>query len=95
MPGVQTATSKVENSAQVLSVGHIFSNVRPFYERAVSDLDPQRSMHRPVWVTHNSFIEGSHMTKIMASVSLSLSTDYFWWKNYLLPPAWPTRHFVP
>jgi hypothetical protein len=29
-------------------VGHIFSRVRHFYERAVSNLDPQRSMHRPV-----------------------------------------------
>jgi hypothetical protein len=28
--------------------GRIFSHVRPFYERAVHDLDPQRSMHRPV-----------------------------------------------
>ncbi len=27
---------------------HIFSHVRPFYERAVSDLD--RSMHRSLWV---------------------------------------------
>ncbi len=28
--------------------GSIFNRVRPFYERAVSDLDPLRSMHRPV-----------------------------------------------
>ena len=28
--------------------GHIFSHVRPFYERPVSDLD--RSMHRSLWV---------------------------------------------
>jgi hypothetical protein len=28
--------------------GRIFSRVRPFYERAVSDLDPSRYMHRPV-----------------------------------------------
>jgi hypothetical protein len=28
--------------------GRIFSHVRPFYERAVSDLDPKRSMHGPV-----------------------------------------------
>ncbi len=47
---------------------HIFSCVRPFYERAVSNLDPQRSMHLPVQVTHSSFIEGSHTTKNMASV---------------------------
>jgi hypothetical protein len=41
--------------------------VRPFYEQAVSDLD--RSMHISLWVkvAHNSFIEGSHMTKNMAS----------------------------
>jgi hypothetical protein len=40
---------------------------QPFYERAVSYLD--RSMHRSLWVyvTHNSFIEGSHTTKNMAS----------------------------
>jgi len=39
----------------------------PFYERAVSDLD--RFMHRSLWVlvAHNSFIEGLHMTKNMAS----------------------------
>ncbi len=29
------------------SRGHIFSRVRPFYERALSDLD--RSMHRSLW----------------------------------------------
>ncbi len=42
---------------------HIFSCVRPFYERAVSDLD--RSIHRSLWVqvAHRSFIEGSPMTK--------------------------------
>ncbi len=28
--------------------GRIFSHVQPFYERAVSDLDPKWSMHRPV-----------------------------------------------
>jgi hypothetical protein len=28
--------------------GRIFSHVRPFYERAVSNLD--RSMHRSLWV---------------------------------------------
>ncbi len=47
--------------------GHIFSHVRPFYERAVSNHD--RSMHRFLWVyvIHSSFIEGSHMTKNTAS----------------------------
>jgi hypothetical protein len=53
--------------------GCIFSHVWPFYEQAVSDLDPKRSMNRPVWVTHRSFIEGSHTTKNTASV-LSLVT---------------------
>jgi hypothetical protein len=45
-------------------------NERPYYSScgtllwmAVSDLDPKRSMHRPVQVTHSSFIEGSHTTK--------------------------------
>ncbi len=33
----------------------------------MSDLDPKIYMHRPVWVTHNSFIEGSHMAKNMGS----------------------------
>ncbi len=47
--------------------GRNFSHVRPFDERAVSDLD--RSMHRSLWalVTHSSFIEGSHTTKNTAS----------------------------
>jgi hypothetical protein len=47
--------------------GHIFSYVQPFCKRAVSDLD--RSMNRSIWVYvgHNSFIEGSHMTKNTAS----------------------------
>ncbi len=31
-----------------VSWGYIFSHVRPLYERAVNDLDPWRSMHRPV-----------------------------------------------
>jgi hypothetical protein len=44
--------------------------VRPFYERAVSDQYPQRSMHRTVYVAHSSFIEGSYMTKNTASVFL-------------------------
>jgi amino acid transporter len=35
------------NVSQSLT-GHIFSCVRPFYERAVSDLD--RSMNRSLWV---------------------------------------------
>ncbi len=35
----------------------------------MSNLD--RSMHKSLWVkvTHNSFIEGSHMTKNMAAVT--------------------------
>jgi hypothetical protein len=41
--------------------------VRPFYENAVSDLDPLRSMHRPVWVAHSLLIEGSPTTKNTAS----------------------------
>jgi len=51
-PGIQKTTR-----------GRILSRVRPFYERAVSDLD--RSMHRSLWVyvAHSSFIEGSHTTK--------------------------------
>jgi hypothetical protein len=42
--------------------------VRPFYERAMSDLN--RSIHRSfgVQAANSSFIEGSHMTKNMASV---------------------------
>ncbi len=31
-----------------LTRGHIFSCVRPFYERVVSDLD--KSMHRSLWI---------------------------------------------
>ncbi len=46
-----------------LSSGCIFSRVQPFYERAVRDVYPQRSMHRPVQVADSSFIEGSHTTK--------------------------------
>ncbi len=53
------------------------SHVRPFYERVVSDLGPQRSIHRPVWVAHSSFIEGSHTTKNTASV-LDLLVDPLW-----------------
>jgi hypothetical protein len=47
--------------------GRIFNSVRPFYERAVSNLD--RSMHRSLWayVSHSLFIEGSHTTKNTAS----------------------------
>ncbi len=33
----------------------------------MSDQDPLKSMHRPVQAAHSSFIEGSHMTKNMAS----------------------------
>jgi hypothetical protein len=50
--------------------GCIFSGVRPFYERAVSKLDPERSMHRPVQVTHSSFTGGSHTIKNTASDQL-------------------------
>jgi hypothetical protein len=46
----------------------IFSHEQPFYERAVSDLDPWRYMHRPVKVAHSSVIEWSHTTKNTASV---------------------------
>ncbi len=47
--------------------GRIFSCVRPFNERAVSN--PDRSMHRSLWVLviHSLFIEGSHVTKNMDS----------------------------
>ncbi len=41
--------------------------MQPFYEQAVSDLGPWRSVHRPVKVAHSLFIEGSHMTKNTAS----------------------------
>jgi hypothetical protein len=50
--------------------GCIFSGVRSFYERAVSKLDPQRSMHRPVQVTHSSFTGGSYTIKNTASDQL-------------------------
>ncbi len=36
--------------------------MQPFYEQVLSDLDAKRSMQRPVYVAHSSFIEGSHMT---------------------------------
>ncbi len=58
----------------IFTRGRIFSHVSPFYERAVSDLDPQRSMLRPGQVAHSSFIEGSHTTKNMASVLLKRSS---------------------
>jgi len=48
--------------------GCIFSCVQPIYERAVSDLDPSRSMHRTVLVAHSLFIEGSHTAKNTATV---------------------------
>ncbi len=56
------STASTDITIQVTR-GHIFSCVQPFYEQAVSDLD--RSTHRSLWVqvAHNSFIEGSHMTK--------------------------------
>ncbi len=43
--------------------GRIFIHVRPFYERAVSNL--YGSMHRSLWVqvAHSSFKERSHTTK--------------------------------
>ncbi len=47
--------------------GRIFSHERPFYEHAVSDLNPQRYLYRPVKVAHSSFIEGSHTIKNTAS----------------------------
>ncbi len=61
--------------------GCIFSHVRPFYERAVSDLD--RSMHRSLCVqaAHSSFIEGWHMAKNMASELVSMSFKI--WKSLL------------
>jgi hypothetical protein len=58
----------VNDRKSKLTRGHISSRVRPFYERAVSDLDPYRSMIRPVYVAHSLFIEGSHMTKNTAFV---------------------------
>jgi hypothetical protein len=62
--------------------GRIFSHVRPFYEQAVSDLDPQRSMHRPALVAHSSCIERSHMTKNttrgkLAKLNYLQTTFYF------------------
>ncbi len=51
-----------------MSRGCIFSHVRPFYEQAVSDLDPKRYMLTPVKVARRSFIEGSHRTKNTASL---------------------------
>jgi hypothetical protein len=50
----------------------IFSRVQPSYEQVVSDLD--RSMHifLRVQVAQSSFIEGSHMTKNMASAKFKL-----------------------
>ncbi len=50
----------------------VFSRVRSFYEQAVSNLDPYRSIHRPVQVTHSWFIEGSHTTKNTASENIHL-----------------------
>ncbi len=54
--------------------GRIFSCVQPFYEWAVSNLGPQRSMHRHVLVAHSSFIEKLHTIKITASGHLSYTT---------------------
>ncbi len=36
-----------DNKNPRMPKGRIFSSVRLFYEQAVSDLDTQRSMHRP------------------------------------------------
>jgi hypothetical protein len=60
------------------SWGCIFSHVRPFHERAVSDLG--RYMHRSPWVMipHSSFIEGSHTTKNTASACSAASL----WHNH-------------
>ncbi len=46
--------------------GRIFCHVRPFYEWRVIDLN--WSMHTSIcfYITHSSFIEGSHITKNMA-----------------------------
>ncbi len=62
---------------KILIRGYIFSRVRPFYERAVSDLD--KSMHRYLWawVTHGSFIEGLHMTKNTATRIFIVFIVYF------------------
>ncbi len=43
-----TANHKEIRFYNIDTSSRIFSYMRPFYERAVSDLDPQRSMHRPV-----------------------------------------------
>jgi hypothetical protein len=48
--------------------GRIFSRDWLLYEKAVSDLDPYRFMHRPIKVAHSLFIEGSHMTKIRPQI---------------------------
>ncbi len=53
--------------------GCIFSRVRPFYGQAVSNQHPYRSMHRPFYVAHRLFIEGSHMTKNTASRALDFT----------------------
>ncbi len=61
--GTQLLQKKIQAAYSLnLFKGRIFSHERPFYERAVSNLDTQISMHRPVQVTHNSFIEGLHAT---------------------------------
>ncbi len=69
----QNEPSKVAQLAKShLIRGRIFSHVRPLYERAVSDLDPLRSLHRPAQAAHNLFIEGSYMTKNTATGHLAL-----------------------
>jgi hypothetical protein len=64
-----TQAQPVMEALDEMTRGHIFSRVRPSYERAVSNLD--RSMHISLWVyaAHSLFIEGSHMTKNTASVN--------------------------
>jgi hypothetical protein len=63
--------------------GHIFSHVWPLYEWAVSDLD--RFMHRSlwVWVTHSSFIEGSHTAEKTASGVNVTKLFFCQWQNNL------------
>ncbi len=61
-----------QNTLKIENRGRIFFHVRPLYEWAVSNLDPERSMHRPVEVAHSSSIEGSHTTKNMASGDFAL-----------------------
>ncbi len=72
-----------------ISWGCIFSHVRPFYEQAVSDLDPKRLMHRPVWVTHSSFIEGSKIRPLKCLSKFIFS----WWLIVLSTLSWSTKGY--